>query len=124
MGGARDVGVDVTVRHPLAPSNVALSARSPKALLEDAEREKRNTYDRLASRDRVDFKAMAFTTYGGFGDEALQVIKLVIDQGKKMGLVWQPRDVVYRVSRSVAVAIARGNMEVVRANLGCQTRPI
>ena len=55
--------------------------------------------------------------YGGFGDEALAVIKLVIDQGKKMGLVWQPREVVYRIYRSIAVAIARGNAEIVQANL-------
>ena len=75
------------------------------------------TYDVLASKAKANFHAMAFTTYGGFGDEALAVIKLVIDQGKKMGLVWQPREVVYRIYRSIAVAIARGNAEIVQANL-------
>ena len=115
--GGKKTGLDVTVRHPLAPSNVRVAAKGPKALLVDADQEKHDVYDRIATGAGCDFKAMSFTTFGGFSDEALGYIKSLITEGGRIKTVWQPRELVHGIYRTIAVAILRGNANVVEVNL-------
>ena len=44
-------------------------------------------------------------------------IKLLIQEGAKYKHVWAPKEVVHGIYRTVAIAIARGNANIVENNL-------
>ena len=109
--------LDVTVRHPLAPSHVDDCAKDGKKILEDAEAEKQRVYRGLAENMRAKFFAFAVETTGRLGKEALAFIKILIREGAKYKNVWAPKEVVEGIYRTVAIAVARGNADIVDSNL-------
>src|ERR1700691_2394289 len=74
-------------------------------------------YDGLADSIGAKFFAFAVTTNGGLGEEALQFIRHIIKEGARFKHVWAPKEVVHGIYRTVAIAIARGNADVISTNL-------
>lgn len=117
MGGKTYL-IDVTVPNPLAPSHQAAAARRPRAVLEQAETRKHNTYDALAAQHGAVLVPFAVETTGGFGSEALAFIKELIATAARYQTVWTPHQVIQGLYRSVAVSVARGNAAVFRSSIG------
>lgn len=115
-GLGRPIAVDVTVRHSLAPSHVQACARDEEAVLREAEAEKEE-YRGLADQIGADFYAFAVETTGRLGSGALAFIRRVIQEGARFKNVDAPKEVVNGIYRTVAVALARGNADIVQANL-------
>jgi hypothetical protein len=116
-GLGRPIAVDVTVRHSLAPSHVQACARDEEAVLREAEAEKERDYRGLADQIGADFYAFAVETTGRLGPGALAFIRRLIQEGARFKNVDAPKEVVNGIYRSVAVALARGNADIVQANL-------
>ena len=109
--------LDVTVRHPLAPSHVAACARDEESILAEAEAEKVQAYGGLADQMKAEFIPFAVETTGRLGNQAMSFIKKLISQGAKFKNVWAPKEVVQGIYRTVAIAVASGNAEVISSNL-------
>jgi len=54
---------------------------------------------------------------GGARGPQLAFIKELIAQGARFRNVWAPKEIVNGIYRSVAIAVARGNAEIVASNL-------
>jgi len=65
----------------------------------------------------ADFYAFAVETTGRLGPGALAFIRRLIQEGARFKNVDAPKEVVNGIYRSVAVALARGNADIVQANL-------
>jgi hypothetical protein len=111
------IAVDITVRHPLAPSHVVQSAADPEGVLEQAEAEKHRLYDGLADRVGAKFFAFAVESTGRLGNDALAFIRHIIQEGARFKHIWAPKEIVHGIYRTVAIAIARGNADIVQTNL-------
>lgn len=109
--------IDVTVRHPLAPSHMSDCAKDEKKVLEQAEAEKLKEYRDLAEDMKAQFFAFAVETTGRLGNQAMAFLKIFIEQAAKFKNLWAPREIVYGIYRSVAIAIARGNADIIASNL-------
>ena len=83
----------------------------------EAEAEKDREYRGLAENIGAKFFAFAVETTGRLGNGALAFIRHLIQEGAKFKNVWAPKEVVQGIYRTVAVAIARGNADIVQANL-------
>ena len=116
-GLGQPIALDVTVVHPLAPSHVVQSAADPESVLEQAEAEKHREYDGLADRVGAKFFAFAVETTGRLGNDALSFIRHLIQEGARFKHLWAPKEVVQGIYRTVAIAIARGNANIVQSNL-------
>ena len=116
-GLGQPIALDVTVVHPLAPSHVAQSAADPESVLEQAEAEKHREYDGLADQVGAKFFAFAVETTGRLGNDALAFIRHLIQEGARFKHLWAPKEVVHGIYRTVAIAIARGNANIVQSNL-------
>ena len=75
------------------------------------------TYDRLAESIGATCVAFAVESSGGFGAEALKFAKELIALGAKVKNVWAPHEVVQGIYRSIAIAVANGNADILEANL-------
>ena len=110
--------LDVTVRHPLAPSHVSECAKGDgKSVLERAEAEKHREYRDLAEEAGAKFFAFAVETTGRLGNDAMAFMKIFISESAKFKNLWAPKEIVYGIYRSVAIAIARGNADIIASNL-------
>jgi hypothetical protein len=116
-GLGKPIAVDVRVTHSLAPSHVEQSAASPEAVLEAAEAEKAREYRGFADQVGADFYAFAVETTGRLGEQALAFIRRIIQEAARYKSVWAPKTVVHGIYRSVAMAVARGNANVLQQNL-------
>jgi len=116
-GLGKPIAVDVRVAHPLAPSHVERCAADAEGVLEDAEAEKGREYRELAEKMGATFFAFAVETTGRLGQQALAFIRLIIQEAARYKSVWAPKEVVHGIYRSVAMAVVRGNANVVQSNL-------
>jgi hypothetical protein len=116
-GLGKPIAVDVRVAHPLAPSLVERCAADAEGVLEEAEAEKDREYRGLADQMGASFFAFAVETTGRLGQQALAFIRLIIQEAARYKSVWAPKEVVHGIYRSVAMAVARGNANVVQSNL-------
>ena len=108
---------DGTVRRACCPSHVDAASKGIQNVLKQAEQEKHRTYDRQAESIGATHVAFAVESTGGFGAEALKFAKDLIALGAKVRNVWAPREVVQGIYRSVAIAVANGNADILEANL-------
>ncbi len=115
--GGQYIAWDVTVRRACCPSHVDVASKGIEKVLEQAEREKHRAYDRLAESIGATFVAFAVESTGGFGAEALKFVKELIALGAKVKNVWAPHEVVQGIYRSIAIAVANGNADILEANL-------
>ena len=51
------------------------------------------------------------------GTQALAFIKQLIKEGARFKNVWAPKEVVQGIYRTVAIAVARGNAEIIQSNM-------
>jgi hypothetical protein len=116
-GLGKPIALDVRISHPLAPSHVADCAEDPEKVLKKAEAEKARDYRDLADQMGATFVAFAVETTGRLGEEALAFIRLILQEAARYKTVWAPKAVVHGVYRSVAMAVVRGNANVVNSNL-------
>ena len=115
--GGQYIAWDGTVRRACCPSHVDVASKGIEKVLEQAEREKHRAYDRLAESIGATFVAFAVESTGGFGAEALKFVKELIALGAKVKNVWAPHEVVQGIYRSIAIAVANGNADILEANL-------
>jgi hypothetical protein len=111
------VALDVVVKHSLAPSHVERCARDDQAVLKEAEAEKEQEYRGLAEAMGAKFFAFAVETTGRLGQGALAFIRHLIQEGQRFKNVEAPKEVVEGIYRSVAMAVARGNADIVQENI-------
>src|SRR6185437_7192239 len=116
-GFGKPVYLDVTVKHSLAPSHVDDCAEDAEAVVLEAEGEKEQKYQGLAENMGAKFFAFAVETTGRLGPQALECIRYLIQEGARFKNVSAPKEVVQGIYRTVAIAIARGNADVVQSNL-------
>jgi len=109
--------IDVTVWHPLAPSHVSACARDEESVLKQAEAKKLGDYSGIAEDMKAEFFPFAVETTGRLGTGAMAFIKKLIEEGARYKNVWAPKEIVQGIYRSVAIAIARGNAEIIASNL-------
>jgi hypothetical protein len=64
--------------HPLLPQNLHAAIISNMDALERAEDEKHKKFDQDCKTWDLEFKTFAMTTFGGFGEEALSILKNLI----------------------------------------------
>ena len=86
-------------------------------MLEEAEAEKDREYRVLAEKMGAKFFAFAVETTGRLGKQALELIRHLIKEGARFKNVWAPKEEVQGIYRTVAVAIARGNADIVQSNI-------
>ena len=109
--------VDVTVRHPAAPSRAYRGARGSLEVAAEAEREKTEYHRAATAAARgAQFVPFAVETFGGLGRQAAEFVKTVSAQMAQLAYTWAPREVVAGLPTAVAVAIQRFNT---RACLAC-----
>ncbi len=85
-------------------------------MLEEAEAEKARVYKVLADQVGAKFFAFAVDTAGRLSEEALALIRHLIQEGARFKNVVAPKEL-QGIYRTVATAVARGNAEMVQANL-------
>ena len=105
----RVVFLDVAVAHPAAPSRG--NSTAPLAAARALESAKRKKYARLAARQGASFLAFAVETYGAFGAQAEQVIKLIVSRNARFSFGPRSRAL---PAQFLAVAIQKGNALVAR----------
>src|SRR5256885_1184956 len=105
------------LRTPLPPSPVERCAADAEGGLEDGEGEKGRESRELAGKMGASFFAFAFEVPGRLGQQALAFIRLIIQEAARYKSVWAPKEVVHGIYRSVAMAVVRGNANVVQSNL-------
>lgn len=109
--------LDVTVYHPLAPSHVASCARREESILEAAEADKHSYYRDLADHIKAEFIPFAVETTGRLSSQAMAFVKILISQAAAFKNVWAPKEIVQGIYRTIAIAIVRGNAEIIASNL-------
>lgn len=109
--------VDVTIRHPAAPSRARRGARGSLAVAAEAEREKTDYHREVTAAARgTQFVPFAVETFGGLGPQAAQFVKTVSAVTAQLAYTWAPHEVVAGLPAAVAVAVQRFNT---RACLAC-----
>lgn len=106
--GAQSFMIDVTVRHPTAPSHVA-AAQTPLEVARRAEREKRALYDQLARDNHCRFVPFVIESFGAFGAAAVDFVKLIAGHAEEAGSQWSRHEVLFGVISAVQVAVQSGN---------------
>ena len=114
LGAARFL-VDVTVRHPCSRSRVPLGARARLAVAEQAEKAKAAYHENStrAARPKATFVPFVLESFGGFGKQAAEFVKQVLKLAGDLAYVWAPKELVYGLPLTLAVALQRGNAKVV-----------
>ena len=115
--GVDPIALDVRVAHSTSPSHVERCAQDPDGVLDQAEAEKEREYRVLADQMGARFFAFAVETTGRLGKGALAFIHHLIQEGARYKNVWAPKEVVQGIYRTVAIALARGNADVVQSNI-------
>jgi hypothetical protein len=109
--------VDCTVRRACAPSHVRVSSKSLKQFMDEAAAEKHRHYDDMATKAGATFVAFVVESNGGFGDEALQHLKKMIQAAQRQSYVWAPAQAINTVYRAIAARLAIDNHLIVAENL-------
>jgi hypothetical protein len=108
--------IDVTVVHPAAPSNIRVRAVQLQHTVA-AEKSKIGKYREYAQQHYGKFIPFAVETYGGIGEYALQVVQQITESAMHAAInkncVFDPAQLRRELLLSVAVAIQRGNANII-----------
>jgi hypothetical protein len=108
--GTTRLYIDVSVRHPCAPSYIAEAAKKELSAAMVAEVQKKRLYEERARLDRAEFEPFALETYGGFGECARDVVARVAGFADNAGpCLWSKSEVSRMMISHVAIAVQRGN---------------
>ncbi len=66
-------------------------------------------YRDLAAAAHAEFFPFVVESFGGFGAKAAEFVQSFVRASKSSHLAWCPHEIVYGVSREVAIAVQRGN---------------
>src|SRR3954471_4108008 len=75
--------------------------------MDEAAAEKHRHYDDMATKAGATFVAFVVESNGGFGDEALQHLKKMIQAAQRQSYVWAPAQAINTVYRAIAARLAR-----------------
>jgi hypothetical protein len=85
--------------------------------MDEAAAEKHRHYDDMATKAGATFVAFVVESNGGFGDEALQHLKKMIQAAQRQSYVWAPAQAINTVYRAIAARLAIDNHLIVAENL-------
>jgi hypothetical protein len=114
------IEVDVTVRHPLAPSHIAQTLADPHkraSVLKAAEVAKKSRYEQVCRAKGHTFLPFAVETMGAFGAGAKEVMQRIVAESTHSQLLYTPYEVTKGLQQSIAVAVQVGNARAVIAGL-------
>jgi hypothetical protein len=113
--------VDCTIPNVLAPSHVPQAAKGSLELASQIEKDKHGKYDNLVrglsvahGEKRPKFVPLVVETLGGIGKEGAELLAHIAKEAKNYSHTFVPREVVYSIPRTVALAVQRGNAVMVR----------
>jgi len=109
--------LDVSIRNPLAESNLSTAIKGPLAVARSAARGKARKYASLAEGLGAAFVPFVFETLGGMVKEASKFIKQLLKDTKELRSSLDLGDLVYSLRRAPSIAVVRGNAECVLACL-------
>ena len=109
--------IDVTVRHPTAPSHVGVASRRSLAVAEQAEKDKTRKFASASRVLKAHFVPFAVETFGGIGKAARSFVSEMVKSSRALQFQWVPPEALYGLLNTVAVAIQRGNARTVAASL-------
>ena len=114
--------VDVTIRHPTCKTNIQHgSARHQLAAAHKGEAEKKAKYAAMAKSQQAEFVAFAVETYGGMGKGARKLVKKIASVAQDRILGLSAKEVRRELEQSVAIAVQRGNANIMLAEYGRAT---
>jgi ribosomal protein L11 len=95
--------------HPSANSYKVAAAKKQLSTTVIAERRKISKYTEMAKAARAEFFPFVVESFGGFGVKAAEFVDAFVAASKSSHSAWCPREIVYGVTRDVAIAVQRGN---------------
>jgi len=120
--GASCILGDITIHHALAQSHIAKSSKGPLLSIQDVISEKKKKYADIARDEKAKFHVFALETTGGFSTQANAAVDALVEASKAVHYVWAPKEVTFGLKRVLAVAVQRGNAEIVLAGLRRDSR--
>ena len=119
IGGRRFL-VDVSIRHPTAPSRVARAATGPPLVTAERGAREKTLYHGpsvAAMHPPAEFVPFVLETYGGLAGQAAAFIKTVITATAQLAYVWAPPEIIHGLPYAIAVAVQRLNSRACAACL-------
>jgi hypothetical protein len=120
--GNKRLMIDFTVVRPDSATHFAHGLSETLQVAKRAEAEKRKKYELLAEQEGCEFLAFAVETYGGWGPDACEVVKRLLKHTSHAQSVWAPKDLVYNLERTIAVAIQKRNAAMILKGLHAARR--
>ena len=115
MGLSR-FAIDVTVRHPTAPSHFAKAAQGPLEVAKQAEVEKRDMYSNIrTSHPSFLVVPFVFETFGGIGSDANRFLDTLAYTSAQHSDVYTYQDVRGSAANTLSVILQRGNADILLA---------
>ena len=111
--GTRHIYVDVTIRHPLAPSKLHSASTHPNSILQSAERDKHKKYDTLAHQNHASFIPFVVDTFGHITETSLQLLHDIIDSSPSPPNHTQTLTQYYTIIAYIAIAIVHSNSFII-----------
>src|ERR1700753_1526479 len=108
--------VDVTIRDPACKTNIQHgSATQQLAAAHRGEAEKKAKYAAMAKTQQAEFIPFAVETYGGMGKSARKLIKRIASVAQDRLQATSEKEVRQQLEESVAIAVQRGNANIMLA---------
>ena len=99
------------------PSHAHGASSSRLHAAESAERAKLAKYTALAHKSKVTFYPFAVESIGDVGKHASLFLQNLTREALSLRYAWVPREVVYGIRHSVAVAVQKGNASIISSSL-------
>ncbi len=115
--GRKKLFIDVVVGNPYCESHAAKGAAQELGTASHHARRKVSKYDEFAAQEGGEFLPFAVEVHGGMHESAVRVVKLLRDQAAKNGQFCIDEDTFGNIFRRLAVALARGNADIVERSL-------
>ena len=119
--GAESFHIDVSIKHPLAPT---YAGKDPEVVVRRAEASKEQKYGEVAREAGAAFIPFIMTTYGGVGAKALAFVAKIIKRGQEVAPC--PLLTKRRLILGLQGALMKGNYRCLtsgRARASRATRP-
>ena len=101
--------VDVTIRHPAAPSHAHSSRIRLLNTANQSQREKQRKYKDLTKETNADFVTFACETFGGIAEEGRELIKDICITDRDFCFLWSAEDIQTSLPAAIAITIQRCN---------------
>jgi hypothetical protein len=110
--------VDVSVVHPVSATSLRSGSSQRRGTAVAArERQKGSKYNTFAARENSQFTGFCLESYGAFGQQAVNLLKLLATEGANNGIVIRKSEFVSHARSAISIALQRGNALVVSGGL-------